>query len=100
MCFSLVLFFGCVGGIIHLLNSRPSGLDYMEETEVKKVDHHQDAPKKTGTYWNAMKVGFISPEAVIETGATVEPGAFIFPKAVIRSGAVGKFPVFPTTVQW
>ena len=51
----------------------------MEETEVKKVDHHQDDSKK------AMKVGFISHDAIIETGATVEPAAFIFPKAVIKS---------------
>ena len=89
----MVLFFGCVGGIIHLLNSRPRGLDYMEETEVKKVDHHQDDSKNASMGWNAMQVGFISHDAIIETGATVEPGAFIFPKAVIRSGAVGKINV-------
>ena len=57
----------------------------MEETEVKKVDHHQDDSKNASMGWNAMKVGFISHDAIIETGATVEPAAFIFPKAVIKS---------------
>ena len=60
------------------------------EKQVKKAEHHMDAPKKTANVWNAMEVGFISPDAIIEKGAIVEPGAFIFPKAVIRSGSVGK----------
>lgn len=60
------------------------------EKQVKKAEHHLDSPKKTATGWNAMEVGFISPDAIIERGAIVEPGAFVFPKAVIRSGAVGK----------
>ena len=96
MCFCFLGLIVSSGGLIYTLTHRPRILDLKEETEVKKVDHHLDDSKKASMSWNAMKVGFISHDAIIETGATVEPGAFIFPKAVIRSGAVGKFLEFPT----
>ena len=87
ICCSVVLFCNYKAYQVHE-ELRKSCLDL--ETRVKKDGHHVDAPKKTATGWNAMKVGFVSQDAIVERGAIVEPGAFIFPKAVIRSGAVGK----------
>ena len=102
MCFGFVGLIASSSGLIYSvaqLAHRPPGLDLKQETGVKKVDHHQDGPKEAPKGWNAMQVGFISHDAIIETGATVEPGAFIFPKAVIKSGAVGKIQVFSTLVS-